>query len=378
MEFHFELPLHFVRSVHEAIVRHEGLLPAAAGPLPEPEELAAILQVALWASVLRVEDQRVTFTIHLRPGSVPSQAIPLQTSIDLTPAQLASFSTATLPGVSAVHVGRGAGGLEILGIDTLQGSAPAVRFEVQGPAAIAIKAGGETIAYVYGNEAELLDPAVYSKYLSVDSTPSNPLDEDAEREGRFFDIARAMRGQARGGTLLVLGSQSRGVRPSELTASLECHYELQRPFEGLHEIDAEENRLLRALQAASSGSDARALLLKLRAAELAHSQYLAGLVRTTAIDGAALVSADGALLAFGCKVLLTNTPRICRRRPTVAASREVQLTDFGGTRHQSAARFVGRHPGARAIVSSQDGTISVLNHAGDDQVDCLEHAEWAF
>jgi hypothetical protein len=105
---------------------------------------------------------------------------------------------------------------------------------------------------------------------------------------------------------------------------------------------------------------------------------LASVVRSTAIDGAALVSAEGALLAFGCKILLTNTPRIRLTRPTAAPPRHVELSDFGGTRHQSAARFVGQHAGSRAIVSSQDGMISILNHAGPDQVDCLEHAEWAF
>jgi hypothetical protein len=135
---------------------------------------------------------------------------------------------------------------------------------------------------------------------------------------------------------------------------------------------------VRELQAASSGKQAQTLLWRLRATERSHLQYLASVVRTTAIDGATLVSAEGALLAFGCKVLLANTPQIRRTRPTFAPSRQVELNDFGGTRHQSAARFVGWHPGSRAIVSSQDGTISILTHARFDHVDCLEHAEWMF
>lgn len=377
MESRFELPAGFVRAVHEAIVKRLSLQGGAGADVPDPADLTAVLQVALWASVLRVEDRPVTFTIHLRPGSVPSRAVPLQDSIELSAAQLATFSTATLPGVSAVHVGRRAQRLEILGIDTLQGEVFAVRIEVRGPAAIAVKVVDVTIAFIYGSEAEILDPAVYSKYLFVDSYPSDG-EVDDERERRFFDIARAMHGQVRGGTLLVLSAQGPERNPRELADSLESHYELQRPFDGLREVDAEENELLRALQTASSGSEARALFLRLRAAERAHLQCLASVVRTTAIDGASLVSAEGALLAFGCKVLLSNTPRIRRARPTVASSRQVELKDFGGTRHQSAARFVGQHPGTRAIVSSQDGTISILKHASLDEVDCLEHAEWIF
>lgn len=379
METKFELPPGFVRVVHDAIVERLHLRADCADHVPTVEELAAALQVALWASLLRVEDQPVKFTINLRPGTIPSRAMPLQHSIELGAAQLATLSTATLPGVSAVHVGRSAGRrLEIFGIDTLEGNASAVRVEVQGPASIAIKAGSATVAFIYGHEAEVLDPAVYSKYLFVDSTYPFENEAAAERERRFFDIARAMHAQVRGGTLLVLGAKDSNLGPSQLAESLESHYELQQPFDGLREIDAEETDILRALKLASSASEARALLLRLRAAELSHSQYLAGVVRTTAVDGAALVSAEGALLAFGCKVLLMNTPKIRRTRPTVAASRQVELTDFGGTRHQSAARFVGHHAGTRAIVSSQDGTLSILNHAGPDEVDCLEHAEWAF
>jgi hypothetical protein len=378
MECLFELPAGFVRVVHEAIARHLESRGKASDCALTPDELRSTLQAALWASVMRVEGQPVEFSINLHPNAAPSHAIPLRRSVQLGAAELARLSTATLPGVSAVHVGRGERFLEILGVDTLLDDASAVRVEVRGPAALAIKAGSATIAFVYGSEAEVLDPRVYSSYLFVDSTYPVEHEADAERERRFFDIARAMHTQARGGTLLVLGSAEGGRDARELSGSLESHYELERPFDGLREIDAEEAELLRALQAASSGSEARALLLRLRAAEHAHSQYLAGVVRTTAIDGAALVSAEGALLAFGCKVLLMNTPTIRRTRPTLAASRPVALKDFGGTRHQSAARFVGRHAGTRAIVASQDRTISILNHAGPDQVECLEHAEWTF
>jgi hypothetical protein len=372
----FQLPEGFVGAAHAAILEHLQRRGAASDVVPSAEELATTLQVALWASVLRVEERPVRFVINLRPlGS--TRAMPLRNSVELGAAQLATLSTATLPGVSAVHVGRGAERLEILGVDTLQVEASAVQLEVQGSAQVAIKAGHATVAFIAGSEAEILDPAVYSRNLFVDAGPASEAEADAEREQRFRDIARAMHGQVRGGTLLVLSRDGAG-QLGALSESLEAHHELQRPFDGLREIDAEESELLGLLQAAASGGEARALLLRLRAAELSHSQYLAGVVRTTALDGAAVVSSEGALLAFGCKVRLTNTPLLRRTRPTFAPFQFVQLTEFGGTRHQSAARFVGRHPGTRAIVCSQDGVISILNHAGPDAVDCLEHAEWTF
>lgn len=373
----FELPRDFVSAAHGAILGHLKERGAASDLVPSREDLAATLQIALWASVLRVEDRPVKFVINLRPlGS--TRAIPLRSSIELSASQLAALSTATLPGVSAVHVGRGEQRLEILGIDTLQVEPSAVQIEVQGAATVAIKAGSATVAFISGREAEILDPEVYSRNLFVDRVSPTDDNDYSDREQRFRDIARAMHGQVRGGTLLVLSCSAAGRPLSDLSEALEAHHELERPFDGLREIDAEESDLLLSLQAAASGSEARSLLLRLRAAELSHSQYLAGVVRTTALDGAAVVSCDGALQAFGCKIRLTNTPQIRRTRPTVAPVQCVKLTDFGGTRHQSAARFVGRHPGTRAIICSQDGTISILNHLGADLVDCLEHAEWTF
>jgi hypothetical protein len=350
-------------------------LRTASAQVPGLDDLAAILQVALWASVVRVEDRPVAFTITLGAGAA---TMALGSSRPLTAAELAKLSMSTLLGVSAVRIGRGDRDLEILGIDALHQYGSGARLEVQGPGAIAIKARSTTVAFVSGDEAHLLDLSVYSRYLFDDACYPVEEEANAQRERRFFDIARAMHGQTHGGMLLVLSATDSGLQPRELAESLESHYELQRPFDGLREIAAEENELFGALRGASSGVEAQTLLLGLRAVEQSHSRYLASVVRTTAVDGAALLSAEGALLAFGCKVRLTNTPRIRRRLPTVAPARDVELTHFGGTRHQAAARFVGRYPGSRAIVSSQDGTISLLQHAGPDEVECLEHAEWAF
>ncbi len=378
MDCAFKLPQDFEQLVHAAIVKHlkPHLVPVVY--VPDCTEIGEVLQVALWSSVLRDEGRVVRFTINLRPRTTPSRVIPFARPIGFTAAQLAKLSMATTPDVSAVHVGPGADGLEIFGIDTVFGDASAVRVEVLGPATVAIKSGSVTVAFISGNNAELISVDIYAKYFFIDVRFPAEHGADSDREHRFFDIARAMHRHGHGGTLLVLGSDTTASRVSELSSSIEPHYELAHAFDGLREVDAAEASIFGAMQTATSASEARDLFSQLRATEVLHFQYISGLARTTAVDGATVVSWEGSLLAFGCKILLQNRPLLRLRRPTAAAASLVDLADFGGTRHQSAARFVGMNPGSRAIVSSQDAKVSILNHVAIDEVDCLEHAEWCF
>ena len=217
MDYEFKLPPDFERRVHDAIVKHLKPNLSSGGYIPASGEIVQALQVALWSSVLRDEGRVVRFTINLRPGTIPSGVIPLQKPIDFNAAQLAKLSMATTPGVSAVHVGPGAERLEIFGIDTLLGNASPVRIEVLGPATVAVKAASSTVAFIAGNNAELMDLDVYAKYFFVDTQFPADLDEDHDRERRFFDIARAMHRHGHGGTLLVLGANALASNSSELT-----------------------------------------------------------------------------------------------------------------------------------------------------------------
>lgn len=377
MNYEFRLPMDFEQRVLDAIVNHLEPTVYPSGYIPDRDVIAQALQVALWSSVLRDEGRATTFTINLRPGTIPSRVIPLQKPIEFSAAQLLKLSTATTSGVSAVHVGPGTERLEIFGIDTVLGNVSPVRIEILAPTTIAVKAADATVAFISGNNAELIDLDIYARYFFIDGPFPAESILDQDRERRFFDIARAMHRNGHGGILLVLASSTSAPGSTELS-SLETHYLLTTPFHGLREIDAEETEIFSAMQATKSGSEARGLFSRLRAAELLHLQYISSLACTTAVDGATVVSSDGSLLAFGCKVTLSNAPSIRIRRPTTARATTVELTDFGGTRHQSAARYVGKYPGSRAIVLSQDGKVSILNHAGPDQVDCVEHAEWIF
>jgi len=98
-------------------------------------------------------------------------------------------------------------------------------------------------------------------------------------------------------------------------------------------------------------------------------------------DGAIVITANLRVLGFGAKITAREhaAATLCRLDP-VPGLQELKpcpLEDFGGTRHQSAARFVSVHKDAVAIVVSQDRYMSVVHWS--EQHNCVvavQHAEW--
>jgi hypothetical protein len=104
--------------------------------------------------------------------------------------------------------------------------------------------------------------------------------------------------------------------------------------------------------------------------------------RLTAVDGAAVMTYDLDVLAFGAKI----RPKGERKPQSVlllepfeeSAPREISLATLGGMRHQSAAQFVFDQPEALAFVSSQDGRLSVMRwDAEKNIVTVIRPAEFA-
>ncbi len=149
MQGEFTLPRQFERRVREAIDEQLRRDLLEVDYLPSEAELARVLQVAFWASLLRDEGRETNFIIHLRPGPAPSTIL-LQHPVEFTAQHLVRLSMATLPGVSALHVGPGPDGLAIWGIDTLLAAAAPLRVEVIAPATISVKSGSATVARVSG------------------------------------------------------------------------------------------------------------------------------------------------------------------------------------------------------------------------------------
>jgi hypothetical protein len=101
----------------------------------------------------------------------------------------------------------------------------------------------------------------------------------------------------------------------------------------------------------------------------------------TAVDGAVIVNDDLKVLAFGAKIKPLDTRKspetlVVSEPSTGSVPLEVSLSEFGGTRHQSAAQFVFDQRQAVAFVASQDGMITLLTwHEDIGSVAAVRHIE---
>jgi hypothetical protein len=99
------------------------------------------------------------------------------------------------------------------------------------------------------------------------------------------------------------------------------------------------------------------------------------------VDGAIVMTKDLRVVGFGAKIAVrSSTPpsvSMFRAEPGSQGIVISPLEEVGGTRHQSAARFVDAHRDSVALVVSQDGHMSVLHwNDEDDSVAVVRNAEW--
>ncbi|MDQ5846601.1 MAG: hypothetical protein M3539_15020, partial [Acidobacteriota bacterium] len=161
----------------------------------------------------------------------------------------------------------------------------------------------------------------------------------------LVQLSASMRAHGRGGSLLVVPQQSNAWRESILQ---HVPYSVSPPYSELAE-------LMRRSPAEKSES-------VWQEAFIDAVDAIAGL---TAVDGAALISDQYELLAFGAKIGQRDgagrVERVVVTEPIVGnIATVVQPLELGGTRHLSAAQFVQDQRDSIALVASQDGRFTVF------------------
>ncbi|WP_299254046.1 putative sensor domain DACNV-containing protein [uncultured Cytophaga sp.] len=211
------------------------------------------------------------------------------------------------------------------------------------------------IAVLAGDEIKIVDelnstngscPQIVSSLINFapDSTTDNSINV-------LLQLAVSMRAHKRGGTLLMVPSDSKEWRES---ISHPLHYAIKPTFSGLADL-MKQNTIDNSIE------NWQVFLSK-------EVDIIAGL---TAIDGATIINDEYKLLAFGEKIVqragrpiietLIETEPIKDNNPTV-----VSPSKTGGTRHLSAAQFVQDQPKAIALVASQDGRFTVFSWSTKD------------
>ena len=340
---------HLAHHLAQAGARHEPNLAS----LPTVETIAAMVDVAFWASLRREEVYVPRISLAaLRPDETP-HPLRFERSLPLDAAALTRVAAAVeRPGVH-LSVAPIDGELRVWGIARTLPKYSCV-VEVAEPGLLVIKhhRGAEgtkyaNLAVLQGDRVRVVDehasslpdcPALLSSLLGFDSPGSWVGSMNV-----LVQLAVSMRAHRRGGLLLVVPPESARWQESMVQPA---SYAVSPPFTEL---------AIRMLEPEDGARASRE--------EFTRSvDEVAGL---TAVDGATVITADYQLLAFGAKVA---------RRRGAAPVEQVTVTEpiqggeasvvnpaqLGGTRHLAAAQFVHDQRDAIALVASQDGRFTIF------------------
>jgi hypothetical protein len=322
---------------------------------PDARAIETIIDTALWASLLREEGYSPKISLAFVSPEQAGQPLQFERQLHLTPHVLARLAPAVeRPGI---HLGvwRDQGELRVWGTTR---TIPLLCFvlEVVEPGLLVVKyrRGQETGKYanvvvLKGDEIKLVDekgtrlpdcPSLITRLLSFSSL--------ALQDGTvnsLMQIAVSMRAHGRGGSLLVVPQGSEGWRESILQP---IPYIVSPNYTELADL------MRKSPQEKSQQTWQEAFIDSVDA--------IAGL---TAVDGAALMTDQYELLAFGAKIARRDggvrIEQVIITEPVIDGTASVvHPLELGGTRHLSAAQFVHDQRDAIALVASQDGRFTIF------------------
>src|SRR5687767_55966 len=323
-------------------------------PTPDVAAMEAIIDAAFWASLRREEAYRPKISLAFLPPEHAQYPLIFERELALTPAILARLAPAVeRPGI---HLGvwRKSNELRIWGTTR---TIPRFCFvlEVIEPGLLVVKyrRGRESgkytnVAVLKGDQIKIVDergtslpdcPELVTALLGFGATAVT-----GDAVNVLVQLAASMRAHGRGGSLLVVPQTC-----DEWRASILEHvpYSVSPPYSelaGLLRRSPEERSEQIWQESFIDAVDA-----------------IAGL---TAVDGAAIMTDQYDLLAFGAKIGqrgLTRVEQAVITEPVVGdVATVVQPLELGGTRHLSAAQFVHDQRDSIALVSSQDGRFTIF------------------
>jgi len=326
--------------------------------VPDARAVEAIIDAAFWASLRHEEGYSPKISLAFLSPDQSQQPLTFERELPLTPAALTKLAPAVeRPGI---HLGvwrKNPASNELCLWGTTR-TVPKLCFvlEVLEPGLLVVKYRRGTQASKYvnvvvlkGDDIKVVDeqgtslldcPALLTPMLGFGASR-----RETDSVNVLVQLAVSMRAHGRGGSLLVVPQ-----------GSDEWRHSIVKPIS----------------YAVAPAYGELAWLMRREPTEKSQQTWqesfidavdaIAGL---TAVDGAALISDQYELLAFGAKIAQrdggTRVDQVVITEPVVgAAASVVPPLQLGNTRHLSAAQFVHDQREAVALVASQDGRFTVF------------------
>lgn len=359
------------------------------------EQISQLLESAFWAS-LRVDEGRPTRTcVAISPATSFPDALAFHTPLVYGEGPIAKLAPAVPPG-GCLLVSISDGGPKIWGIGRSRPISPVDGFavELSEPGVIRVNVGpfqpfivlnGRSNPVLAGSRIDL---AHFLKSALGKTFPENDI-IDTQAVWReclvLAFLAKTIAEHGHGGMLLIVPGESGPWLGSVDPFPYKLSAPDTRIRDGIRRELTEmaaQGELLRRVSQPDVPADLRDQILGAVAPRPWYDEREVLAISSFAgVDGAIVITSDLSVLGFGATVAVPQggAPRVCTFRPEPGSQEAiaVPLETLGGTRHQSAARFVGANKDSVAVVLSQDRHMSVMRW--DEQilaVAVVRNTEW--
>ena len=314
---------------------------------PDAATIERLINAAFWASLRREEGRAPTISLAYVAREDVGTALFVERPLPLDPNTLIRLAPAVeRPGI---HLGVWPNGTDLVVWGATR-NIPAYTFvvEVIEPGLLVIKhrrsgPGGKfaNVAVLQGDDVKIIDvqgtkecadcPDIVLTLLGFDQ-------EVGDTGNVLLALALSMRAHRHGGSLLVVPNDTSEWRKSILKP---VPYTVAPPFSKLGQY------------------------VKSGVRDGAFKDAVDAIAGLTAVDGAVVLSDAYDVLAFGAKIVRTESGALLEavlvREPVVGNEPvKVDPSELGGTRHLSAAQFVFEQRDSLALVASQDGRFTVF------------------
>lgn len=347
--------------------------------MPTLPDIADILSVVFWSSLKKEEGRLPRACVFFgAPRSDFPQWI-FASKLLLDSDALAKLASGTDSERCYVGIERSNDGqLQMWGISP-EPVTHGMWVQVVGPGHLLVKLQTRTIAILKpGNKPILLsEPGGHSAVVFVQHWLQSkfPKDFHWEHVEAILRIAKIMAARQMGGTLLIVRSGDDDWKPH-----ISHNYLFSKSpslAQSFSSFQAAPHARLSGINDVSKAWDLLDWAVlgyehNMKERWLAEIEKCIGVVaRISSIDGAVIMDSSLSMLEVGAKIAVAlDVDSIAIWQPNgpeqekLTSIETVPLSKFGGTRHQSAAKFVAAYPKGVAIVASQDGRLTLFFNDG--------------
>ena len=335
-----------IRAIHQQLLNRR-VLPDES--VLSVTQIRHLINTIFWAS-LTTEEAR-----YARLAVVAIEAEDMDTSSDLVFADALPFSASVLVKLSPALLVKDSyltiyfdkkRRPRICGLTHGQQSKPVIR--ATSPGNIIVSLYGEILAYLSPVQEPWL-PEIPDWVMQVARFVGRPFDPDFELAWFLRFLAEAMR-HGRGGTILIVPSKATGWKDSTKDGYL---------------VETDNLRLMWSKKnwERKSKKTSRMFLDPLSPEATFFRRAITLIGALTAVDGATILNDKYEVVGFGRKIIPKLDPPTAIAVANLLgepAEDALPFKEIGGTRHQSAACFANENPESIALVTSQDGHMTIF------------------